>query len=117
VEEKEPGFQVVVGAVRAEVAKWDEYAAKMEPVHSAVSNARLEVTAFFVADPMVIGPANADTVLHQAAYEEFRSVMEGLLDGAKKEFPQIADALVKCANAYEQAEEINELNINEIYTA
>jgi hypothetical protein len=113
---EEPGFEVVVSAVRSEIGRWDDYEGRVEPVHRAVRNAHLGPTAFFVADPTLIGLANVDAIPHQLAYQDFVSFMESLLAGAVAEFPQIADALNKTATAYENAEKIIELKLNQIYT-
>jgi hypothetical protein len=119
VEQKDPGYTVVLAAVKAEVGRWDELAERVAPVHSSVQGAHLGLTAFFVADPSaMVGLANVDGKAHADAYNHFVTVMENLLAGAKTEFPQIAGAVTKIANAYEAAEKIVEIeHLNEIYKA
>jgi hypothetical protein len=107
------GFKVVTDALRVEAAKWDQFAAEVEPIHRAVQEATLDITAFFVGEPTL---TLLDAPVNHASYQAYQTYMEKLIAGAKAEFPQIADALIKVANKYDEAEKIIELNLNEIYS-
>jgi hypothetical protein len=110
-----PGYQVITKAVRDEAPKWDGFAQKVEVVRGAVEEATLGVTAFFVGDPVALAVGALDAALHQRMYETYRSHVHDLLAGARAEFGQIADAVVKIAETYERQEEIGELRLREIY--
>jgi hypothetical protein len=113
------GYQVVTGALRKEATKWDEYATAVEPVHAAVQNATLDVSAFFIGDPTLLTMTipQFDAKVHQLCYQSYVTYLEKLLAGAKSEFPQVADALIRNATAYEHAEKIIELpNLEELWT-
>ena len=110
------GYTVVTGAVRQEATKWDGFTEEVAPVHVAAQNASLGPFAFFVADPTGGLLPQFDAGVHYVCYKGYVSYMEQLLAGAEAEFPQIADALIKIATAYEQAEKVFELtNLEEIW--
>jgi hypothetical protein len=110
------GYTVVTGAVRKEATKWDGFATAVEPVHTAVHNASLDLSAFFVGEPGTTLLPQLNAVVHSNTYKGYVTYMENLLAGAKAEFPQIADALIEIATAYEQAEKVFELtNLEEIW--
>jgi hypothetical protein len=48
-------------------------------------------------------------------YESLRSYVETALNGAVVEFDQIDEALQKTAQMYDQAEEITEIDLKQIY--
>lgn len=114
-----PGYQVITKAVRDEAPKWDGFAVKAEEIRGAVEDATLGVSAFFAGDPVVLMVGSLaeaiDAGLHQRMYETYRSHVHDLLAGAKTEFEQIADAVVRIAETYERQEEIGELSFKEIY--
>lgn len=110
-----PGYKVITQAVRDEAPKWDGFAQDVAEIHRAIEDATLGVTAFFVGDPISLAVGAADATMHQVMYEKYRSYMAGLLEGAKTEFGQIADAVEKIAATYEREEEIGELRLKEIY--
>ncbi|MGO1053028.1 hypothetical protein [Crossiella sp. CA198] len=113
------GYKVITTAVRTEAAKWDEFAKQIAPAHSAASGMTLSPLAFFVLDPitLMVFPLNLPTPPEELAssYEAVRSFMEKLLSGAKTEFSEIGDALVKIANTYDQNEAIVEMDLNEVF--
>lgn len=109
------GYQVITAALRAEAPKWDEFAVEAASIRGAVESADLGLLAFFVGDPVTLGIA-LDAGVHKRAYDGFQSYMESVLRGAETEFGQIGDALIKIADAYDKAEEVCELNLNEIYS-
>jgi hypothetical protein len=114
------GYQVITQALRDEAKKWDELTPRVESVRRDVESATLGPLAFFVGDPvtLVLGIAPVDILLRADAYEDFRAFIETALRGAETEFGQIADALIKIAGMYEQAEKIVEFDtINELFTA
>jgi hypothetical protein len=108
------GYQVVVPALRSEAPKWDEFAASTATIRGQVQSAKLEEFAFFVGDPVALA-VSFDAKAHSDAYEKFRSFTEGLLRGAETEFPQIGDALMEIAARYEEAEQMVEIDLNEVY--
>ena len=113
------GYTVVTGALRKEATKWDEYATAVEPVHTAVKNAGLDLSAFFIGDPTLLTALvpQLDASVHHTCYQSYVTYMEKLLAGARTEFPQVADALIKNATAYEHAEKLIELpNLEELWT-
>jgi hypothetical protein len=111
------GYQVITQALRNESPKWDEFAERTRQVVGQVASATLDTTAFFVGDPTGLNMNSARADLHRDAYERFRSFVESVLHGAETEFPQIGDALIEIANRYDQAEQVIELDLNQIYTA
>lgn len=110
-----PGYQVITKAVRDEAPKWDGFADKVEEIRRAVEDATLGASAFFVGDPVSLAVSALDATLHQKMYESYRSHVHDLLAGARAEFGQIADAVVRIAETYERQEEIGELRLREIY--
>lgn len=114
-----PGYQVITKAVRDEAPKWDGFAQKVEEIRRGVEDATLGQAAFFAGDPALLGVASlaaaAVAGVHQRMYENYRSHVHELLAGAKVEFEQIADAVVRIAETYERQEEIGELSFKEIY--
>jgi hypothetical protein len=109
------GYQVVTQALRNEAPKWDEFAASVAAIRGQVASATLEEFAFFVGDPIALA-FSFDAKVHSQSYEKFRSFTEALLRGAETEFPQIGDALVEVATRYDEAEELVEFDLNEVYT-
>lgn len=109
------GYQVITSALRKEAPKWDDFATALKPILYEVEAATLEITAFFVGDPAELA-IPIDAKLHKDAYESYRSFVDTVLGEAQTEFGQIADALIKIGQQYDQAEDITELNLNEIYS-
>jgi hypothetical protein len=117
------GYQVITQALREEAKKWDEMTPRVETVRREVESAWLSPLAFFVGDPVTLslGFVPTDILLRADAYEEFRAFIETALRGAETEFGQIADALIKIAGLYEQAERENKIvefnNVSDLFTA
>jgi len=113
-------FEVVCEAVRAQAKKWDELAARTRPARDYANSAVLGETAFLIIDPTgLAAPLTFDnpvraTVL-KGAYESIQERMSTLLDQAVTEFEQVADALIRVAVAYEDADKILPLELNDIY--
>lgn len=110
-----PGFAVETAAVRAEATKWDELADDLVPIHRAVQDANLEITAFFIGDPVTLMLPQADAMLHHASYNNYLAFMDTVVSGAKEEFPQIAEAMIKTATLYENGEDASKHRFDEIY--
>ena len=112
-------FQVVTAIVRKEAAKWDEFADEIGPVRDAIASMTLEPLAFFVLDAITFAtiplrlPAPPEELAR--SYEDMRSFIEKLLGEAQTEFAEIAGALVKIADTYEQAEAVVELELDNLY--
>jgi hypothetical protein len=99
--------EVITEAVRAESRKWSHFAARMEPPRRAAADLFLEPSAFFIG--------NFNTGVHSAAYQRYQSFMVDILAGAVHEFDQLAAALGKIADEYDNADKIVELDLNRIY--
>lgn len=109
------GYQVVTAALRQECAKWEDFASATDNVKPQVTSATLSAASFFVGDPTVLA-ISFDATVHQAAYEQFRSFVEARLTEATAEFMDISGALQEMAERYDEAEEIAEIDLNEIFT-
>lgn len=103
-----PGYEVVTQALQAESRKWDELVEALGAIRAAVDDQTLEMTAFFVGD--------VNTMPHHAAYQKFQTFMVTVLSGGVTEFGQISDVLRKAGQRYEEAEDLIELDLNEIYS-
>ena len=115
-------YKVITTALRAEATKWDELAAAASAPRDHAESATLLPTAFLLVDPTGVAPLvtwdqPVSAVAHQQSYEDIRGMVATLLGGAVTEFGQIADALIKVATAYEDAERVVEDNLKDIYTA
>lgn len=116
------GYEVITAALKAEAKKWDALAAAASGPRDHAEAAALLPTAFLLVDPTGIAPAVTwdqlvSSVAHQQSYEAIRGMVATLLSGAVTEFGQIADALIKVAKAYDDAERVVELDLKDIYTA
>lgn len=101
-------ISVVIEAVRNEAKKWFRFSDQMEPINAAAEGLDLDMSAFFIGD-VNVGP-------HDQAYDGFHSYMVNILRGAVTEFDQIGVALNKVADAYDEADAVVSLNLNEIWT-
>jgi hypothetical protein len=110
------GYKVITDALRKEAPKWDEFTRALVPPKHAVEDASLGVLAFFCGNPVVL-MLDINAALHQSAYEGYRHFMVSVLDGALRELPQIADTLVKIAGKYDAAEDIVELDLDQVWDA
>jgi hypothetical protein len=100
---------VITAAVRDEAKKWRDLSDQLAPVKATTDGLVLSLSAFFIGD------VNAG--LHSEAYEGFRSFMSTVLAGGVTEFEQVGDALDKIADAYDAADDIAALDLNQIYSA
>ena len=107
-------YQVITSALRTQAHHWDDLATQIHPILRAVREGKLDVTAFFVGNPFELA-IGLDAKLHATAYESYRSYIEGILVEADTEFGQIADALIKIAKTYDDAEEVAEIDLNDAY--
>lgn len=115
-------YRVITTALKAEAKKWDALAAAASAPRAHAEAATLLPTAFLLVDPTGLAPAVTwdqlvSSVAHQQSYEDIRAMVASLLDGAVTEFGQIADALIKVAKAYDDAERVIEDDLRDIYTA
>lgn len=99
---------VVTEAVRDEAKKWFDFADRTEPVRAAAEELSLDVTAFFIGD------VNAS--LHHRAYQGYQAYMVNILRGAVSQFEQVGEALNTIADAYDQADAVAALDLNEVWT-
>lgn len=100
---------VITNALRAEGRKWHQLSDRIAAVKAAAEGLELSATAFFIGD--------ANVQLHSAAYDKFQSFMVHILSGAVTEFEQLGGSLYKAADAYDNADEIIELDLNDLYRA
>jgi hypothetical protein len=100
---------VITESVRDEAKKWRRLADQMEPIKGAVVSATLDVSAFFIGD--------ANAVPHYLAYNQYKGFMETVLAGGIIEFEQLGGALDKIADAYDNADAVVSLDLNQIYGA
>lgn len=100
---------VITDALRAEGRKWRQLSDQMVPIKAATEGMELSMSAFFIGD------LNAE--LHSGAYKQFQSFMVQILSGAVTEFDQFGGSLYKAADAYDNADEIIALDLNELYRA
>ena len=99
---------VITEALHAEANKWRTLSDLLRPAKTAVDGLTLGTFAFFVGD------LNAGS--HAKVYEEYRQYMARLLSQGQVEFDQLGQALDKTADEYDEADEIAELNLNDVYT-
>lgn len=99
---------VITEAVRNEAKKWFAFSDRMEPIARAAEGLTLDVSAFFIGD--------ANAVVHDRAYDGFQAYMVNVLRGAVTEFDQIGAALNKVADAYDAADAVVSLNLNQVWT-
>jgi uncharacterized protein YukE len=100
---------VVTEAVRSEAQKWRRLADQVQPIKTAVDDAGLDVSAFFIGD--------ANAAMHAAVYRQYKEFISSVLAGGVTEFEQIGGALDRIADAYDNADQIVSLDFNKIYTA
>lgn len=110
-------FKVVTSELRSEAKLWQEKADKAEPIVRAVQNAYLSATAFFVGDPATLGVGMVNAKLEADQYEDFRALIEKVLQGAVTEFGQIDVALRRIADEYDRTESVNEIDLAKFYSA
>lgn len=112
------GFEVAVSFVREEASKWDRTADRMEKIEKDIDGAILGPLAFMIADPVslaVFGLSDFGAVLDQFSYNELRTHMNTIFAGADEESRQMATALRKIADKYEEMEEVNTINLNDVF--
>ncbi|HEX5596380.1 MAG TPA: hypothetical protein VFX61_10235 [Micromonosporaceae bacterium] len=98
---------VITDALRAEGRKWRQLSDQMATVKAAAEGLELSPSAFFIGD-LNVG-------LHSTSYDNFQSFMVHILSGAVTEFDQLGGSLYKAADAYDNADEVIALDLNELY--
>ncbi|GGU26560.1 hypothetical protein [Lentzea flava] len=109
-------FKVVTSELRKEAKLWQEKVDKTEPIVRAVQGAYLSSSAFFVGDLTTLAAGIANAELEAGQYEEFRTFMEKVLQGAVIEFGQIDVALRRIADEYDRTEGANEVDLKKFYS-
>jgi hypothetical protein len=99
---------VITEALRNEGRKWMRLADQADLPRAAAEGLTLELSAFFIGD--------LNAIPHSMAYNDFHSYLVNVLRGAVKEFNQIGVALARIADAYDEADKVVSLNLNEIWT-
>jgi hypothetical protein len=104
-----PGYTVVTEALGQESGKWINLADSMGVVRAATERMTLEATAFFIGD--------ANTVPHYMAYQQFQTTMTSLLSEGETAFLGVSQVLREIQNRYDNAEDVIELDLNEVFSA
>ncbi|GIH08613.1 hypothetical protein Rhe02_66800 [Rhizocola hellebori] len=99
---------VITEAVVDEAAKWRRLAGQMEPIKSSADGLDLAGSAFYIGDGL-------NFLIYSNSYNDFQNLMVTALGGAVTEFEQIGGALDKIAAAYDQADQIVSLDLNQIW--
>jgi hypothetical protein len=99
---------VITEAVADEAAKWRRLSGQMEPIKTAADGLDLAGTAFYIGDGL-------NFLVYSHSYNDFQNLMVTALGGAVTEFEQIGGALDKIAVAYDQADQIVSLDLNQIW--
>jgi len=104
------GVTVITESLRDEAKKWNRFADKMTPIALKADELFLGVTAFWIGEPGMV-----DATILQSSYDDFQKFMSTALKAAVVEFNQIAGALNRIANAYDDQDKVVELDLNQIY--
>jgi hypothetical protein len=99
---------VITEAVVDEAAKWRRLSDQMEPIKSAADGLDLSGSAFYIGDQL-------NFAIYSSSYNDFQTLMVTALEGAVTEFDQIGGALDKIAAAYDLADQIVSLDLNQIW--
>ncbi len=99
---------VITDAVADEAAKWRRLSSQMEPIKSAADGLDLAASAFYVGDGL-------NFLIYSNSYNDFQNLMVTALGGAVTEFEQIGGALDRIAAAYDQADQVVSLDLNQIW--
>ncbi|MBP2471621.1 hypothetical protein JOF53_000493 [Crossiella equi] len=110
-------YKVVTQKLREEAKIWRDKADKTRPIVQSVREAYLGPAAFFVGDLTTLVPGMANATLEAKAYEDFRALIEHLLNGAVVEFDQVDAALRNIADEYDRTESLNELDVDTFFRA
>jgi endonuclease/exonuclease/phosphatase family metal-dependent hydrolase len=102
------GYEVVTEALQAESAKWTDLADSMGAVAASVGGLGLDPSAFFCGD--------FNMMTHYQGYQNFQEYMEALLSQGREEFSQISNALLDVKRGYEEAEDVIDGDLNEIFS-
>jgi hypothetical protein len=101
---------VVTESLRVKAKEWLGLADGMGKVHHTVENLKLGVSAFFINDP-------GSFLVYANKYNSFVTHLAGVIKAGQTEFEQVANALMRMADEYDQADLEVELDLNKIYTA
>lgn len=97
-------------AIRDESGKWTELARKMAEVKSSIDKLNLGLSAFV--------PGNGPAVLAaNAFYDQLHEAMKSMTAEAVAEFNDIAAALQRVLDLFEEAENNNDFDLRRIYEA
>ena len=99
-------------AIRAEAGKWRRLSDDMGQLKTQVGELGLSPSAFFFPD--VLG-ATVSVKPHADSYAALHNWLLRLVTDATAEFTQIAGALDKSAQAYENTETRNSVDLQSIY--
>jgi hypothetical protein len=100
---------VVTEALRLKSKEWHMLADAMGKVQRIVDGMKLGATAFHIGDPM------GSFLLYANKYNDFVTHLAGVVKQGQTEFEQMADALVRMANEYDQADLNAKIDLQKIY--
>lgn len=101
---------VVTESLRVKAKEWQGLADGMAKVHRTVEGLKLGMSAFFINDP-------GSFLVYATRYNDFVTHLAGVVRAGQTEFEQMAGALMRMADEYDQADLEVELDLNKIYTA
>ena len=102
---------IVTEAVRAEGRRWGPLADELAKVASTVDSRSLFVTAFWIGKP-----GDFDGTIAFETYKLRRESILRSLRAGVTEFQQIADALKRIGDLYDQQDEIAALDVEAAYS-
>ena len=103
---------IVTEAVRAEATKWGKLHDDLAPLVTAVDNLDLNVTAFWIGEPMEI-----NAKIYSSAYNEFQAWLIKVLKAGVVEWGQIQKTLNRIADEYDRQDKIVEIDLEKFYSA
>jgi hypothetical protein len=101
-------IRITTDAIRAEGGKWDGLGDEMARVKTSVDNLTLNESAFFIGDDRISRFASQ-------AYGGLHGTMSALVGEGSIEFAEIAGAMRKMADLYEQTEGQVVVDLGQIY--
>lgn len=104
---------VVTDALRDEATHWNALADPLGRLAGDVGQLHLGLAAFAVGS----GPVDATATGLQEIYERFRTDLTTSVLRGSTEFDQLATALRRIADRYDNDEDVNAMSLHDIYGA
>ncbi|WP_412540050.1 hypothetical protein R8Z50_30170 [Longispora sp. K20-0274] len=99
---------VITDALRRESSKWGHLSDQAASIKVSVDGLGLTSLTFYVGEP--------SNLAYSQAYDAFQALMSTVMGGAATEFGQVATALLKIADAYDDADAVVEVDLNAVYS-